>query len=72
MNLFLFKSTHLVVKAQKYCKQNGIVCKIIPVPRSISTDCGMAIESNIEDCNLIISILNSNDIPYKIHTNYKK
>jgi hypothetical protein len=42
--LFLFKSTHDVIKAERLCISNTIPCKVIPVPRDISSECGMAIQ----------------------------
>ena len=43
-HLVLFKSTRAVIKAERLGKKNGIRCSIIPVPRTISSECGMAIE----------------------------
>ncbi|MEW6519128.1 MAG: DUF3343 domain-containing protein [Thermodesulfobacteriota bacterium] len=37
-------SIHFVLKAEKLLKANGISHDVIPVPREISSDCGMAVE----------------------------
>ena len=37
-------SIHFVLKAEKLFKQHGISHDVIPVPRAISSDCGMAVE----------------------------
>lgn len=42
--LFLFESTHAVMKAERICIKNDVYYKIVPVPRSISSQCGMALE----------------------------
>ena len=38
-----FQSTHAVLKAEKLMKNNTFVCEIVPTPRRVSSDCGMAI-----------------------------
>ena len=42
--LFLFRSIHLVIRAEKLLKGLGMEVDLIPVPREISSDCGVAIE----------------------------
>ncbi len=42
--LFLFQSTHDVILAEKAVRTRSIPCRVIPVPRSISSQCGMALE----------------------------
>ena len=43
MKVFIFESTRAVIKAETAVRDAGINCKIIPVPRSVSPQCGMAI-----------------------------
>jgi len=45
----LFPSIHFVLKAEKALKARGLKPKLIPVPKEISSDCGMAIELARED-----------------------
>lgn len=47
--LILFQNTRAVITAERLCKKKAITCTILPVPRSISTECGMAIEYQPED-----------------------
>ena len=68
MVLFLFESTHAVIKAEKICLENGIKYKIIPVPRSISSQCGMSVEVEPEQKDRISQILDQSDIAYKIYS----
>ncbi|MEZ4599395.1 MAG: selenide, water dikinase SelD [Syntrophotaleaceae bacterium] len=41
--LLLFTSTRTVIKAEECLRNNGIDCKVVPVPKDISSECGMAI-----------------------------
>ena len=43
-SVFVFESIHRVMKAEKLLKGKGIKIDLIPVPREISSDCGVAIE----------------------------
>jgi hypothetical protein len=42
--LFLFNSTHHVLKAESVLKSAGIVPDVIPVPRGLSSDCGVCLK----------------------------
>jgi hypothetical protein len=52
-----FKSVSFAMKAESILKKNGLAFKMIPVPRSISTDCGISIRFNMEDKEKIESLL---------------
>ena len=60
--LYLFESTHIVINAEKLCQEKDINYKIIPVPRSISPQCGMAIEISGELAIQVNTIFNENNI----------
>jgi hypothetical protein len=53
-SVMLFKSVSYVLKAEKILKKEGLPHKLIPVPKHISSDCGIclrfepAIKSKIE------------------------
>lgn len=55
--VFIFESIHRVMKAEKLLKGKGIKIDLVPVPREISSDCGVAIElstdSEKEACLLL-------------------
>ena len=70
--LFLFESTHAVIKAERICDKNGISCKIVPVPRLISSQCGMGIEVSEKQEKIVVNILLKKKIIYNIYNNYKK
>lgn len=51
--LYLFKNTRAVILAQKAINKKNFKCLIIPVPRSISSQCGMCIETKkINEVNI--------------------
>jgi hypothetical protein len=42
--ILIFQSVHQVMKAEKVLKERGTTVDLIPVPREISSDCGVAIQ----------------------------
>jgi hypothetical protein len=42
--LLLFRSTRDVIRADRACRAAGVPAQVIPVPRTISSECGMALE----------------------------
>lgn len=67
--LYLFESTHFVINAEKKCLEKGMKYKIIPVPRNISHQCGMAIEIAVKHEKEFDEILTSGDIKYSKYPN---
>ena len=45
----VFDSIHLVLVAEGAFKERSIGCDLIPVPKELSADCGMALEFREED-----------------------
>ncbi len=44
MNIYLiFTSTRAVIKAEEYLRSHDLDCQVIPVPKDISPECGMAL-----------------------------
>jgi hypothetical protein len=41
--VILFPSTHFALQAEKVSKQEGLEVKLIPVPRNLSSDCGICL-----------------------------
>jgi hypothetical protein len=39
----LFRSVHHALLAEKLLKEAGIPCKLIPIPRNLSSDCGVCL-----------------------------
>ena len=65
-----FKSVSYAMKFETAFKNREVKIKIIPVPRSISTSCGLCIRFNIDDLENIKSFINENKLEYShIHMN---
>ena len=60
--VFLFESVHRVMRAEKALKEKGIEVDLIPVPREISSDCGVAVELSKELEEKALLILRENRI----------
>ena len=58
----LFHSTQVAIKAEKILKGAGIKIKLIPVPRHLSSDCGICLRFEFKDASVVESILESKDI----------
>jgi len=61
--VFIFESIHRVMKAEKHLKGREIKMDLIPVPREISSDCGVAIELSEDSEVEALLILKENGIP---------
>jgi len=55
----LFRSVSMVIKAEKALKQAGIPHKVIPVPKIISSDCGVCLRFPPEQREAIAKALES-------------
>jgi len=60
-----FDSIHFVMKAEKILNKAGIATRLIPTPRKISADCGIAIEVDCESISQIKTLLENHNC--KIH-----
>jgi hypothetical protein len=47
--VLLFESVSAVLVAEKILKGKGIMHKLIPVPKHVSSDCGVCIRINADD-----------------------
>lgn len=41
--ILIFRGTHQVLSAEKHLKEAGVAMRLIPVPRRLTSDCGLAI-----------------------------
>ncbi|MFH1217999.1 MAG: DUF3343 domain-containing protein [Pseudomonadota bacterium] len=55
-------SIHFVLKAEKLLKNDSIVHDVIPVPREISSDCGMAVEFLCRDQARVMALLQASSL----------
>lgn len=59
-----FKSVSYAMKFEAELKKHKIKLKIIPVPRSISSSCGLCGRFNKNDIDILQSIVNENNLDY--------
>ena len=50
-----FVSIHDVTKAESRLKKRGIWCDMIPMPREIASDCGMALMFNAREADSVMA-----------------
>jgi hypothetical protein len=55
--VILFKAVSYALKAEKILKQKGLPHKLIPVPKHISSDCGVCLMINVDVKDKIIASL---------------
>jgi hypothetical protein len=75
--LFVFSSVHQVMKAEKILKGRGYRVDLIPMPREISSDCGVAVELPFELHEEALVFLKESRLPIlvsyaKRHGRYEK
>lgn len=64
----IFHSIHRVLKAEKILKQASVAFLLIPVPRQLTSDCGLALRFSPEDKDSLLKVLADNDLsPVELH-----
>ncbi|HIE29817.1 TPA: DUF3343 domain-containing protein [Candidatus Poribacteria bacterium] len=58
----LFHSTQAAIKAEKILKEAEIKIKLIPVPRHLSSDCGICLRFEVDDVLAVKSTLASKNV----------
>jgi len=61
----LFDSTSQVMRGEKVLGQAGVRVKMIPTPRQLSSNCGMALRFDREEADRVVAILSENSVPLK-------
>jgi hypothetical protein len=68
-SVVLFHSTAHAIRAEKVLVQAGLRIKMIPTPRHISSDCGMALRFDRSQEPLVRTALDKKRVPINgIHT----
>ena len=62
----LFESTSLAILAEKLIKAAQISCKLIPIPRHLSSDCGVCLRFSVGAKDQVESILQGKLDVFKI------
>lgn len=63
--IILFNSTHQALKTEDRLRENGIVFEVVPLPKELSADCGLALEVDAADLEVIETIIKSSSISIK-------
>jgi hypothetical protein len=58
--IITFLTVHQALKAEKVLLKNGFAITMIPVPREISSDCGVALKFECEEEARVAKVLESN------------
>lgn len=69
--ILIFNSVHRVMKAEKLLKNANLDSKTIPVPRKLSSDCGLAIKVNNISIDVILKALEK-EKPEEIYSENKE
>ncbi|MEL7649638.1 MAG: DUF3343 domain-containing protein [Sedimentibacter sp.] len=64
-NYMTFKSVSYAMKVEAALKSCGINYKIIPVPRSISSSCGLCLRFKNEDMESLREAIKTNSLVYE-------
>lgn len=59
----IFHSIHRVMKAEKILKGVSVAIQLIPAPRQISSDCGLALRYAPEDAEQVRDLLTAQGLP---------
>ena len=62
-SVVLFHSTAHAIRAEKMLKQAGLKIKMIPTPRQLSSDCGMALRFDRADEARVAGVLEEKRVP---------
>ena len=56
-SVVLVHSSSYAIRAEKLLKKAGIECKMMPVPRYLSSDCGVCVRITSTEKDQVLSIL---------------
>ncbi len=62
---FLFDSIGNVLKCEKLCIENSIKCQLRPVPRNLSSECGICLLTNVSFAEQLKVIMTKNGLKYR-------
>lgn len=55
--IILFDSIHYVLTAEQALKAHSVWCDLVPVPRNLHSDCGMAVAFRGADAEVVCDLL---------------
>lgn len=63
-SVILVYSTSYAIKGERLLKKAGIPCKLTPVPRHLSSDCGVCLRVETADKPAILAVITDTQLPY--------
>ncbi|HEY3324114.1 MAG TPA: DUF3343 domain-containing protein [Planctomycetota bacterium] len=68
-SIVLFHTNSAALKAEKVLQRAGLVVKLVPTPRHLSSDCGVALRCEAAQAQQAQKLLDENSVPYEsVHT----
>jgi len=67
-SIVLFHSVHHALRAEKLLRGSGCSCKIIPIPRNVSSDCGVCVRISSDFVALARETLGAMQEPWRIES----
>jgi hypothetical protein len=64
-SVILFFSTSHALKAEKVVQSIGFNCKLIPVPRHLSSDCGVCLRIASSDKQAVLATLTERQVEFE-------
>lgn len=64
-SVLLFYSTSGAIRAEKLAKEVGLKIKLIPVPRHLSSDCGVCLRCESSDVERLQGILDASRVEFE-------
>ncbi|MFB0533395.1 MAG: DUF3343 domain-containing protein [Anaerolineae bacterium] len=58
----LFNSTSAAIRAEKLTQEAGLKVKLIPVPRQLSSDCGLSLRFEWDQADAVRSVLEAKGV----------
>jgi hypothetical protein len=62
--VILVYSTSYAIRAEKFLKDAGILCRLIPVPRHLSSDCGVCVSIALSDKDAALHTLKTAHVDF--------
>ena len=63
-SVVLFHSTSHAIRAEQVLEGAGLLIKMIPTPRQLSSDCGMALQFDRAEEEKVAATLGENRVPF--------
>lgn len=66
-SVVVFRSTRDAIRADRICKAEKLTARVVPVPKHISSECGMCLKILRDDSSKATELLEKNNINIKIY-----